>query len=234
MATVVITAGTIGPQVKKLQLLLNSALHPSPHLSMDGVFGPATTAAVQRFQRERGLAADGVVGPRTWEALGQKGTALPSETYLSCRADTPWLEIAAMQLGVHEDSRPGHHNTRIVTYHQTTTLRATTDEVPWCSSFVNWVMTKARYTGTGSAAARSWLNWGIGLPAARPGAITVIRRKKAGADAATGSSSGYHVAFLISQSASHVRLLGGNQSDSVKYSNFALESYRVEGYRWPT
>lgn len=35
----------------------------------DGIFGRRTARAVQRFQREQGLAADGVVGKLTWAAL---------------------------------------------------------------------------------------------------------------------------------------------------------------------
>ena len=37
---------------------------------IDGVFGYGTNHAVVWFQRTRGLVADGVVGPRTWAALG--------------------------------------------------------------------------------------------------------------------------------------------------------------------
>lgn len=68
----------------------------------------------------------------------------------------------------------------------------------------------------------------------RLGAITVIKKKTGGADKATGSSSGFHVAFFVSAAESHIRLLGGNQSDSVKYSNFALSKYDIKSHRWPT
>jgi peptidoglycan hydrolase-like protein with peptidoglycan-binding domain len=36
---------------------------------IDGRFGPKTKAAVQAFQSDHGLDVDGIVGPKTWDAL---------------------------------------------------------------------------------------------------------------------------------------------------------------------
>jgi uncharacterized protein (TIGR02594 family) len=183
------------------------------------------------FQRRKGLKPDGVVGPRTWAALGQRPTAVPKVA--EGTSDAPWMAIAAAELGVHENSLPGQHTQRILDYHQTTTLRATRDEVPWCSSFVNWVMLQAGHQGTKSALAASWLDWGRTLDAPRPGAITVIKRKGATSDPATGSGTGNHVGFCVSHSAASIRLLGGNQGDRVSYASFMLQAYDIRGYRWP-
>ena len=146
---------------------------------------------------------------------------------------SPWLEIAVAELGVHEDTRPGMHTARIVEYHKTTTLKATDDETPWCSSFVNWVMIQSGRKGTNSALAKSWLNWGQPSTTATTGVIVVIKKRTAGFSNATGSSTGFHVGFYISATNSSVQILGGNQDNRVRKSNFMLSSYEIKGYRKP-
>ncbi len=49
-----------------LQYVLRARGHD---VAVDGIFGPATDAAVRAFQQQEGLAADGIVGPATWPAL---------------------------------------------------------------------------------------------------------------------------------------------------------------------
>lgn len=62
--------GMIGLEVGQLQQQLRRALGLSPaELPADGHFGPRTEAAVMAFQREQGLAIDGLAGPDTLAAL---------------------------------------------------------------------------------------------------------------------------------------------------------------------
>jgi hypothetical protein len=38
-------------------------------IAADGIFGADTEAAVRRFQRDRGMVPDGIVGPKTWAVI---------------------------------------------------------------------------------------------------------------------------------------------------------------------
>ena len=56
----------VGPDVRAVQSLL---LCRGYNLDVDGEYGPATAAAVGRFQTGFGLNTDSECGPRTWAAL---------------------------------------------------------------------------------------------------------------------------------------------------------------------
>ena len=61
MATV--KKGSKGEAVKQLQMLLG--------ITVDGIFGPKTKAAVIAYQTAHDLEPDGICGPKTWAALDE-------------------------------------------------------------------------------------------------------------------------------------------------------------------
>ncbi|OLO35822.1 peptidoglycan-binding protein [Streptomyces sp. MNU77] len=80
---VTVSEGRSGDAVSAAQTALNKHGHG---LSVDGRFGPATTAATKAFQSARGLTPDGIIGPQTWQNLigtgggdGGGGCTVPSD-----------------------------------------------------------------------------------------------------------------------------------------------------------
>ncbi|WP_224961214.1 NlpC/P60 family protein [Geomonas subterranea] len=212
--------GSSGAEVIQLQNLLNRHLPHFQVLKPDGIFGPRTEAAVRQFQSFAGISVDGTVGIKTWRALDH-GVTTTSDVSPVPFHDAIWLKIAAAEVGQREF--PGSPaNPRIIMYHGATSLRATSDEVAWCSAFVNWCLKQAGIAGTNSAAATSWLHWGQ-MTCPRPGAITVVRKN-------TGQN---HVSFYISETKDFYKLLGGNQAEQVRISNYYKSHWLAQGHRWP-
>jgi hypothetical protein len=69
----VLRKGDKGSAVKDLQEFLE--------ITADGDFGHGTEAAVKKWQVENGLAADGIVGPKTWDAMGLATTDESEQVY---------------------------------------------------------------------------------------------------------------------------------------------------------
>lgn len=72
-----IRRGAEGDLVDELQAVLNAKYGFS--LDVDGSFGADTEAAVKAFQKSKGLTVDGIVGPKTWKALGVKDINIPDK-----------------------------------------------------------------------------------------------------------------------------------------------------------
>jgi peptidoglycan hydrolase-like protein with peptidoglycan-binding domain len=63
-----IQQGSTGDTVRWAQYLLTRLT--LSYTQIDGTFGTVTKAAVEKFQTEKKLTVDGIVGPKTWAALG--------------------------------------------------------------------------------------------------------------------------------------------------------------------
>ena len=212
--------GNFGLDVVRLQLRLD--LFPF------GYFDDDTAQAVRAFQKAHKLKVDGEVGPKTYAALdlGPVSVAtsepLPSLTF--------WMNIALTEKDskIKEDKRPGKHHPRILDYHRSTTLAAKEDEVAWCSSFMNNVMEASGRPGTGGADAG--LTWAGGTVVKEPkyGDIVVTKLKKH-----SPRISGHHVAFYIAHTKTHITILGGNQENMVRESEYRLDRYESIVYIRP-
>jgi len=185
-----------------------------------GNFGEKTEAAVRAFQQANGLVVDGIVGPRTREAL--IGAQEPqSEPSVKMGELPPWLKEALLDLGkgVAEIAGP-EDNPDIVEAHGYTTLGAKDDETPWCSSAMCKWMERAGIPSTKSAAAASWGTWGRELKNGQLGCVVVMSR-----------TGGNHVALYLDEDDVGVYCLGGNQGDRVSVRRYSWD--RVSHFRWP-
>jgi hypothetical protein len=63
----ILRRGQAGPSVRRLQRRLRARGFKS--VAVTGYFGLATLRAVRRVQSKHRLAADGIVGPKTWHVL---------------------------------------------------------------------------------------------------------------------------------------------------------------------
>lgn len=155
-----------------------------------------------------------------WNNKAEKVMATETAPQLPAK-EKLWFEIAKVEIGQKEITGP-KHNQKILAYHQATDLRGTTDEIPWCSSFVSWCLENAGIESTKSAWARSYLNWGKKIETPVPGCVTIFKR---------GTDSG-HVAFFVKDNGSTLTVLGGNQSNQVCYSDYKKAD--LLGYRLPS
>ena len=117
------------------------------------------------------------------------------------------------------------HNAQILAMLKLDDAWPESDEVPWCSAFVNYVCWLLRLPRSKSLRARSWLDVGhyVHLGDAKVGFdIAVLWRLKK--DSAMG-----HVGFYAGHDCNDIYLLGGNQNNAVNSTSYKLD--RLLGIR---
>lgn len=113
--TALVSAGVLGrgagygtghgsAAVRGLQFRLRTlGFRPGP---VDGLYGPLTQGAVERFQVARGLLGDGVVGPATMKRLVARAPGRKSSPAGSSRTDRPARHRAAPEQRTGRDRPP--------------------------------------------------------------------------------------------------------------------------------
>jgi uncharacterized protein (TIGR02594 family) len=129
------------------------------------------------------------------------------------------LKIAFNELGT-EEIVGSNDNPEVLKYAKDTGIKGiTNDEIPWCSTFVNWVAWKSGLQYTKKANARSWLNVGKKVSSPEPGDVVVFWRES------PKSWKGHVGIFLgISTDKKRVYCLGGNQGNRVSVSAYRLNT----------
>ena len=76
--------GATGDKVRHLQYMLavlSEFIPAIPPIEVDGIFGPATEAAVIAAQRYLGLTPDGIVGEKTWDGIYDQFAGIEGQVF---------------------------------------------------------------------------------------------------------------------------------------------------------
>jgi uncharacterized protein (TIGR02594 family) len=140
----------------------------------------------------------------------------------------PWMRIAQALEGESEFAG-SLANPRIIEMFKVAGCPDTSDfrsdETAWCAAFANSCLRLSGYSGTNSALASSFANFGSDLGGTPQAGCVVVFWPLA------GTSTG-HVGFFVGADDKSIKVLGGNQSDKVKISSFPKSKWR--GFRWPS
>jgi peptidoglycan hydrolase-like protein with peptidoglycan-binding domain/pimeloyl-ACP methyl ester carboxylesterase len=115
------------------------------NIDVDGLYGPQSAQIARKFQQEKGLAVDGIVGPDTWAATFDTNNAtgsIPAAPNTSTPLSDPaqkLLNVARSYIGVREQG--GNNRGRQVEEFQRAIGGAAAE--PWCMSFAQYCIKAA-------------------------------------------------------------------------------------------
>lgn len=188
---------------------------------IDGVWGRNSIDAVKKFQKDKGLIIDGIVGEKTANALfsGPDSTIPKSSLFIQ------WFEEAKRLVGTKEIIGSAS-NPIIMEWSDSLDIRYSGDDVPWCGLFVAHCIgaTLPEEVLPGNPlGARQWEKFGKRITPSL-GAIMVFWRESM-------QSGKGHVGFYAGEDNDAYQILGGNQSDTVCLT--WVNKNRFLNARWP-
>lgn len=127
---------------------------------------------------------------------------------------TDVMRVAGQALGLNETQQ----NAALKDYLATGGQNIDPATRAWCADFVNATLAKTGMKGTGSGMARSFLEWGQAVDQPQRGDVAVFTR---------GDPNGPfgHVGFFDGYNEDGtIRVLGGNQGDSVSIASYSPDS----------
>jgi len=214
------TSHPAGPQPAQRQTAV-----PQPTVPRPPVSAARTAPVAYPAPATRPAPASPAVAPRA-------APATPTRADQPGTIDEPrWFQVALAEFDAHhtvfgttDGNRRIHEYFLATAYHP----KIGTTEA-WCSAFANWCMRQAGLVGTNSAAAASWLKWGVELKEPRHGCIMVIHW------AGKHSGSGNHVTFFDKEAGGLVYYFGGNQTTAHRISegHASHRAFATVHYRWP-
>ena len=139
-----VRSGSTGGDVRTLQTMLNKVSNAG--LTVDGVFGSSTQAALKRYQSANGLTADGICGSQTWAKLSSHYNAgweiqLPSSVTVE-QGKSTYIDIKFRGSGINSYGGTISNSSAVGATFSNTSWAAAGQ---WCSVRLNLT---AKATGT--------------------------------------------------------------------------------------
>ena len=190
---------------KGLKIIQEALAKVGKPVKVDGIIGPVTIATIK------------TVNAKLLHVEVEKIILNEGEKESGSTSTRPkWVDIAYQELGVKE-IHGKRNNPRVINYHSVAGGSGWSDEVPWCASFISFVMVKAGYPiPKYPARALSWLKFGVSSAIPVFGAIAVKKRKGGG-----------HVTLVVGKSkdGKYIYGLGGNQNDEVSIHRYKASTF---------
>jgi uncharacterized protein (TIGR02594 family) len=133
------------------------------------------------------------------------------------------LSYASTFIGMQEIKGGDHNDNILFMFQEIGHKWVTTDELAWCSCFINYIAKDCGLQRSGKLDARSWLKVGEEINYPLPGDIVIFWRES------PESWKGHVGIFVGYNKAGNIFVLGGNQGNEVNITLY--NSNRLLGFR---